>query len=94
MNTYFRPTTKSEVALPCRVNFLSAKTSEEGKELLEKVLKLALLDEKPFFGDQIAKSWYEIVLPGFCFFSGTYFLTSSKRKRIANTVVELKGLPR
>ena len=53
------------MALPCRVNFLSAKTSEEGKELLEKVLKLALLDEKLFFGDQMAKSWYEIGDTGF-----------------------------
>jgi hypothetical protein len=65
MNTYFRPTAKSEVALPCRVNFLSAKTSEEGKELLEKVLKLVLLDEKLFFGDQMAEWWYEIVETGF-----------------------------
>jgi hypothetical protein len=53
------------VALPCRVNFLSAKTSKEGKELLEKVLKLALLDEKLFFGDQMAECWYEIVKTGF-----------------------------
>lgn len=60
-----RATPQGYMALPCRVNFLSAKTSEEGKELLEKVLKLALLDEKLFFGDQMAKSWYEIVETGF-----------------------------
>ena len=88
MNTYFCPTTKGELALPCRVNFLSAKTSKEGKELLEKVLKLVLLDEKPFIGDQMAKSWYGIVKIGF------YFLMISKRKRIDNTVVALSGLPR
>lgn len=64
-----RATPQGWVALPCRVNFLSAKTSEKGKELLEKVLKLALLDEKPFFGDQMAKSWYEIVKTGFWGFS-------------------------
>lgn len=46
-------------------NFLSGKTSEGGKELLEKVLKLVLLDEKPLFGDQTAKSWYEIRKTGF-----------------------------
>jgi hypothetical protein len=56
---------KGELALPYRVNFLSPKTSEKGKELLEKVLKLALLDEKLFFGDQMAECWYEIVKTGF-----------------------------
>lgn len=60
-----RATPRGLVALPCRVNFLSAKTSMEGKELLEKVLKLVLLDEKPFFGDQMAECWYEIVETGF-----------------------------
>ena len=79
---------KGELALPCRVNFLSAKTSKEGKELREKVLKLVLLDEKPFFGDQMAECWYEIVKTGF------YLLTISKRKRIDSTVVALSGLPR
>lgn len=56
---------KIDLASPCRCNFLSAKTSERVKELREKVLKLALLDESLFFGDQTAKSWYENRKTGF-----------------------------